>query len=282
MRNRRGLAEAAGRWSATNRWTAVLLWLLFVVVATVLGGAVEPRTPTAAELTNGEAQRAERILEQAGLTLPAHEVVLVQDSGGTVDSARFQAAVNDAVAAVNGTGKAVHVVSPLDPAGSAGSAGQSGPTAVSADRHSALVQRGPSHSTGPPGRPAESSARCNASRPARNSTLRRSGKSAANRCSTGCPPRPFNSSAWTTAKPIPALRSSCQPCSATTFCCKYTPIPLSSATAPVPHRDRDPEQPGYSRPRVPSSAKMSTRQYRSAFDETTASTARRSDSLPAV
>lgn len=109
----------------------MLLWVLFVVLATVLGGAVQPRTPTAAELTNGEAQRAEHILDQAGLTLPAHEVVFIQDSTGTVESARFQAAVKDTVAAVNGTGKVTHVVSPLDPAGQA---------AVSADRHSALVQ----------------------------------------------------------------------------------------------------------------------------------------------
>ncbi|MFB7470642.1 MMPL family transporter [Kitasatospora sp. NPDC056184] len=131
MRSRRGLAEAAGRWSATHRWTAVLVWLAFVVVATLLGSMAETKSPSAAQLANGEARQAEEILDRAGLTLPAHEVVLVQDPDGTVDSERFRAAVEDTVKALNGTGRTANVVSPLDPAG---------PAAVSADRHSALVQ----------------------------------------------------------------------------------------------------------------------------------------------
>ncbi|MFF2352700.1 MMPL family transporter [Kitasatospora sp. NPDC058115] len=125
------MAEAAGRWSATHRWTAVLLWLAFVAVATVLGGAVETQSPTAAQLTNGESHRAEQILGRAGLSLPAHEVVLVQDTGGTVDSDRFRAAVGDTVKALNDSGRTADVVSPFDSAGQA---------AISADRHSALVQ----------------------------------------------------------------------------------------------------------------------------------------------
>ncbi|MEU3827375.1 MMPL family transporter [Streptomyces sp. SID161] len=131
MTNRRGLAQAAGRWSATHRWAAVLLWLAFVVVATVAGGMVTQHEPTPAELTNGEARHAERILSDAGLSLPAHEVAFVHSDRATVGSPEFRAAVTDVVERIKRTGKVRDVVSPLDPAGAA---------AVSADRHSALVQ----------------------------------------------------------------------------------------------------------------------------------------------
>jgi uncharacterized membrane protein YdfJ with MMPL/SSD domain len=129
--SRRGLAQAAGRWSATHRWAAVLLWLAFVVVATVVGGMVTQHEPTPAELTNGAARHAEQILDDAGLSLPAHEVVFVHSDRATADSAEFRTAVTDVVRRIKDTGQVRDVVSPLDPAGAA---------AVSADRHSALVQ----------------------------------------------------------------------------------------------------------------------------------------------
>ncbi|MER5540001.1 MMPL family transporter [Streptomyces mirabilis] len=131
MKRRDGLAEAAGRWSATHRGAAVLLWLAFVVAATVLGGFVTQAEPTPAELTNGEARHAEQILERAGLELPAHEVVFIRADGSAVDSEAFRATVTDTVKQIMATGKVRDVVSPLDPAGEA---------AVSADRHAVLVQ----------------------------------------------------------------------------------------------------------------------------------------------
>ena len=131
MKSRRSLAEAAGRWSASHRWAAVLLWLAVVAIATVLGGSVKTAAPTAAELTNGQARHAEQILDRAGLHLPAHEVVFVHSDTQTADSTAFRATVQAAVSAVTGTGRVENVVSPLDPAGQA---------AVSANRHSALVQ----------------------------------------------------------------------------------------------------------------------------------------------
>jgi uncharacterized membrane protein YdfJ with MMPL/SSD domain len=36
----RNLAARAGRWSATHRKTAVIGWILFVVLATMIGGKV--------------------------------------------------------------------------------------------------------------------------------------------------------------------------------------------------------------------------------------------------
>lgn len=131
MRSRRGLAEAAGRWSATHRGAAVLLWLAFVAMATVLGSVVTTAQPTAAELTNGQARQAERMLEEAGLQLPAHEVVFLRDDGHGLDSPVFRSAVDDVLSALEDTGQVRHVVSPLDSAGHG---------AVSADGHAALVQ----------------------------------------------------------------------------------------------------------------------------------------------
>ncbi|MFI6898678.1 MMPL family transporter [Streptomyces sp. NPDC050256] len=132
MRSRQGLAQAAGRWSATHRWAAVLLWLAMVVVATVAGGMVQQQEPTPAELTNGEARHAERILEDAGLDLPAHEVVFVHSDTLTVGSPAFRSAVTDVVRRIEKTDKVQNVVAPaLEGAG--------GP-AVSKDRHSVLVQ----------------------------------------------------------------------------------------------------------------------------------------------
>ncbi|MCT2589306.1 MMPL family transporter [Streptomyces sp. N2-109] len=132
MRSRRGLAEAAGSWSATHRWAAVLLWLAFVAMTTVLGSSVTTAEPTPAELTNGEARHAEEILEQAGLELPAHEVVFVHSDEATADSARFRAAVTDVVKRIEATGEVRDIVSPLDDS--------AGKPAISGDGHSALVQ----------------------------------------------------------------------------------------------------------------------------------------------
>ena len=42
----RNLARRAGRWSATHRKTAILGWLLFVVLATVIGGGSVRRLST--------------------------------------------------------------------------------------------------------------------------------------------------------------------------------------------------------------------------------------------
>ena len=36
----KNLAARAGRWSATHRKTAIIGWILFVVLATVIGGKI--------------------------------------------------------------------------------------------------------------------------------------------------------------------------------------------------------------------------------------------------
>ena len=54
------LAARVGRWSARHRRTAILGWFLFVVLATVLGGAVGQRNLPQSQMGNGDSRAAER------------------------------------------------------------------------------------------------------------------------------------------------------------------------------------------------------------------------------
>ncbi len=128
MSSKLGLAATMGAWSARHRKTAVFGWLLFVVLAAFLGGVHGSTKVTDSESMPGEVARAAKILDQAGIKSPAGETVLIQSSGQSADSPAFRATVAQVVAAVNGTGKVADVRSPYDTG------------AISADRHSALVQ----------------------------------------------------------------------------------------------------------------------------------------------
>ncbi|GJF28826.1 membrane protein [Kitasatospora sp. NE20-6] len=123
-----GLAAAMGAWSARHRKTAVFGWLLFVVLAAALGGLHGSTKVTDAEAMPGQVTRAAKILDEAGITTPAGETVLVQSATLTADDPAFRAVVEEAAAAVTATGAAADVRSPYDT------------QALSADRHSALVQ----------------------------------------------------------------------------------------------------------------------------------------------
>lgn len=123
-----GLAAAMGAWSAGHRKTAVFGWLLFVVLAAFLGGLHGSTKVTDSEMMPGEVARAAKILDEAGIKTPAGETVLVQSAALTADDPAFRAVVDEAAAAVRATGKAADLRSPYETG------------AVSADRHSALLQ----------------------------------------------------------------------------------------------------------------------------------------------
>ncbi|MCX4748917.1 MMPL family transporter [Kitasatospora sp. NBC_01287] len=125
--SRPGLAVAIGDWSTRHRKLAVWGWLLAVVLATMIGTAVGTAKSTDVDNGVGESGRAVKILSDAGLRTPAAETVLIQSSQFTADDQRFRAAVEQAAAAVQGTGAVSDVQSPYDDG------------AISADRHSALV-----------------------------------------------------------------------------------------------------------------------------------------------
>jgi uncharacterized membrane protein YdfJ with MMPL/SSD domain len=70
-------AGRLGDWSVRHRRTAVIGWLLFVVLAAVAGGAAGGVEATGAEMGAGDSRRADRILEDAGIEEPAGEAVML-------------------------------------------------------------------------------------------------------------------------------------------------------------------------------------------------------------
>ncbi|WP_285565173.1 MULTISPECIES: MMPL family transporter [unclassified Streptomyces] len=77
---RRNLAARIGVWSAHHRKTAILGWLLFVVLAAGIGGASGMVEMTDAENGAGDSARAEQILSDAGLSHRAGEMVMVSSA----------------------------------------------------------------------------------------------------------------------------------------------------------------------------------------------------------
>ena len=128
MAHRRNPAAALGGWSARHRKTAVFGWLLFVIIATVVGGAVGQKQLTTAQQGVGSSAQALQILQSAGLTDPASEMVLVHSGSETADAAGFRQAVGQVTSAVHGTGRTVNVQSPY------------ATKLISKDRHYALIE----------------------------------------------------------------------------------------------------------------------------------------------
>ncbi|MDJ0464165.1 MMPL family transporter [Streptomyces sp. H27-C3] len=126
----RGIAARAGGWSAKHRWAAVGIWVLFVVLATVLGSAAGRVDVKDSQQLSGEVGQAMRIVEDAGLEEPAGETVLIQAEDGSVkaQSPEFRRAVDAVTSAVEATGEVTAVTSPYDTG------------SISKDGHSALVQ----------------------------------------------------------------------------------------------------------------------------------------------
>jgi uncharacterized membrane protein YdfJ with MMPL/SSD domain len=113
----RNLAARAGRWSAQHRKTAVLGWILFVVLATVLGGEVGQNDIDESASGNGESKRGDMIVEAAGFPHQAGEQVLVQGNGSVkADDPQVTDAVRDVVSRLERIEGITEIGSPLDPA----------------------------------------------------------------------------------------------------------------------------------------------------------------------
>jgi uncharacterized membrane protein YdfJ with MMPL/SSD domain len=100
----RNLAARAGRWSAQHRRTAILGWVLFVVLAVVVGGKVGQNDLDESASGSGESKRGDMIVEAAGLPEEAGEQVLVQGKGSIeAGDPRVTAAVRDVVRRLGGS-----------------------------------------------------------------------------------------------------------------------------------------------------------------------------------
>jgi uncharacterized membrane protein YdfJ with MMPL/SSD domain len=107
----RNLAARAGRWSAQHRKTAVLGWILLVVIATFAGSNVGQKELASSEMGNGESKRSEQIIEAADFPHTAGEQVLIQ--GKSTDDPQVTAAVKDVVQRLEGIDGVTDIESPL-------------------------------------------------------------------------------------------------------------------------------------------------------------------------
>src|SRR5215207_10013775 len=95
----RNLAARAGRWSAQHRKTAILGWIVFVVLAAVVGGGVGLNEIDESASGSGESKRGDMLVEAAGFPDEAGEQVLVQGRGSIkAGDPEVTAAVTDVVA----------------------------------------------------------------------------------------------------------------------------------------------------------------------------------------
>ena len=129
---RLSLAARLGKWSAAHRWTATGLWLLSMLLIVLAGASLGQRQLTSTQLADGQSRQAMVLLHNAGLSLPANEVVLVHSEQQKVGTPGYTAVLRDVIAAVQGTGQVIGV-STVSNAGL-----PSGP--VSADRHATLIE----------------------------------------------------------------------------------------------------------------------------------------------
>ncbi|MFF1925754.1 MMPL family transporter [Streptomyces sp. NPDC058221] len=106
---RRNLAARIGVWSAHHRKTAILSWLLFVVLAAGIGGASGMVEMTDAENGAGDSARAEQILSDAGLSHRAGELVMV--SSAQPDG--WRTAARELTTALGRTGEVTGLAAPV-------------------------------------------------------------------------------------------------------------------------------------------------------------------------
>jgi len=94
MQPSRNIAATAGRWSATHRKTAIIGWILFVVLSFMVGGGTGTNLLTSEDSGVGESGKAERIIKDA-YPDKVNEMVFVQSKTLDAKSPEFRAVVVD-------------------------------------------------------------------------------------------------------------------------------------------------------------------------------------------
>ncbi|WP_322919576.1 MMPL family transporter [Nocardioides renjunii] len=87
-----GAPIRAARWSATHPWRAILGWLALVAVAVVLAAAVPTNTADDVDYREHESGRAAQWIDDAGMSDPLTENVLVTAGASGLDPARAEEA----------------------------------------------------------------------------------------------------------------------------------------------------------------------------------------------
>ena len=132
MQQPRNLAARAGRWSATHRKTAIIGWILFVVLATVIGGKIGQRNLEPSAMGNGESKRGDMIVADAGFPQTIGERVLIQGTGSIKSGdPEVTAAVKDVVSRLARIDGVDDIASPLN--------AEDRPNTVSKDGRSVVV-----------------------------------------------------------------------------------------------------------------------------------------------
>ena len=124
---RQNFAAAIGGWSVRHRLVAIVGWVVFVGLAIALGRVSGQQQMTEDELAVGDSAVAMRILDDAGLDVPAGEMFLVT-SPGPVTGSSVRATVADLLGRLDATGLVTEVRDPYVN------------RLISADHRSVLVQ----------------------------------------------------------------------------------------------------------------------------------------------
>jgi RND superfamily putative drug exporter len=105
----------AARWSATHRKTAIFGWLVFVVIAFMIGGAAGTVTLKHEDMGNGDSRVAERVLAQQFPRERAAEQIIIQTPNGGLLGSEYRDAVDELVARLSRIPSVAQIESPLKP-----------------------------------------------------------------------------------------------------------------------------------------------------------------------
>ena len=122
------LAARVGRWSAQHSKAAVIGWVLFVVLAVVVGGKVGQNHLDESATGSGESKRGDMTVKAAGFPERADEQVLVQSKAS--GDPEVTAAVEDVVGRLQRIDGVTDIESPLDPAARANTVSYDGRSVV--------------------------------------------------------------------------------------------------------------------------------------------------------
>jgi uncharacterized membrane protein YdfJ with MMPL/SSD domain len=111
MQGRRNIAAAMGGWSVRHRVVAIIGWLAFVAVAVTIGSMAGQREMTEDQYATGDSAKAIRILDDAGLSTPAGELLMLS-STSPATSAPMRAAVTDLTQRLEASGVVTGVGDP--------------------------------------------------------------------------------------------------------------------------------------------------------------------------